>query len=279
MAEAEETSPVKPAAEGVRDAAKYLVAAFGAIGAVLVGGLSLTALPSGAHPLIAALAVGAAVLALAVLIGLAVSVITPEAVTLGELAKSKKSSIVNQLKKDEALFVGQGTDLVAFHRKYVQALNERTARQVEYLEDPDDDVRKAATEAAAALASLLDEAAGHILEAANLYGTLGRFSAGRRLAMTALAMVVVAGAGVFAWASAKPAESPTTQTYSRESIWLEHLIATSGYRIERLEEELEHASNRAARRRVVRTIALQNSVRRQVQSAIREMAGEAASHP
>jgi len=249
LAEAEATSSVKQAAEGVRDAAKYLVAAFGAIGAVLVGGLSLTALPSGAHPLIAALAVGASVLALAVLIGLAVSVITPEAMTLGELAESKKPSIINQLKKDEALFVGQGTDLAAFHRKYVQALNERAARQEEYLEEPNDDVRKAATEAAAARASFLDEAAGHILETADLYGVLGRFSVGRRLLMTALALVVVAGAGVFAWASAKPATSTANskeQAYSQERIWLKHLIATSGYRIERLEEEREHALNAAA---------------------------------
>src|SRR4051794_13293883 len=110
-----------PATKAIRDAAKYLVAAFGTIGAVLVSGLSLTALPAGAHPFLAAVGVGVAVLALALLIGLAVSVLTPKAITLGELAKQEEAHVeppvVSRLKADEGLFAGQGTDLRALHTK------------------------------------------------------------------------------------------------------------------------------------------------------------------
>jgi hypothetical protein len=40
-----------------------------------------------------------------------------------------------------------------------------------------------------------------------------------------------------------------------EEIWLQHLIATSDYRIDRLEEEREHAPNEDVRERVERNLA------------------------
>jgi hypothetical protein len=285
MAEPEEITPLKAATQGIRDAAKYLVAGFGAIGAVLVGGLSFTALPSGTHPVLAALAIAAAVLALAILIGLAVSVLTPEAVTLGQLAnlekKGLKSSVVERLKDDETLFVGQEANLETFHRAYAEALKARAVRQEAYLAHPDD-AHKRATEVASARAEFLDEAAAHVLETANFFRVQERFSPYRRALMTVLALLVVAAAAVFAWASAAPASPPEPQKsgasqYSSERIWLEHLVATSDYRIEKLDQEAENSSIPAVRMRVGSAEALQRRVQRRERNAIRDLAAESAS--
>ncbi|HEY4812698.1 MAG TPA: pentapeptide repeat-containing protein [Solirubrobacteraceae bacterium] len=203
MSEEENKAPLTAPAQGIRDAAKYLIAAFGAIGAVLVANLSLTALPSGAHPLIAALAVGVAVLALAILVGMGVSVLTPKAVTLGKLAQEPNSPVVKRLKDDEALFQGQGSDLVAFHKAYVEALTDRATAQDEYLKkvEPTTETK---SRIADARVEFLDQAVSQVLEVAVFYQLQERFSVCRRTMMTALALIVVAAAGVFAWASAKP---------------------------------------------------------------------------
>jgi hypothetical protein len=276
----DEGSPLEAPAKAIRDAAKYLIAAFGAIGAVLVGGLSLSALPSGTHPLLAAVAVAVAVLSLALMIGLGVSVLTPEAITLGGLAEfersGKRSWVVNRLKADEALFQGQPPDLDSFHQTYVQALRDRAQKQEEYLQGPDDS-RRQASEVAAARAEFLNEAASQLLDTAVYYQLQDKFSPRRRTIMILLALVVVAAAGTFAWAAAGSTPSADQQRSPQaEVIWLDHLIATSGFRIERLQQEGENATNADAVDRIDRALALQRRAQRQEREALRDLSKEAS---
>jgi hypothetical protein len=215
--DSEEASPLAAASKSIRDAAKYLIATFGAVGAVLVSGLSLTALPSGAHPFTAALGIAGAVLALALLIGLVVSVLTPRAITLGDLAeleRSGSSSLVRRLQADESLFVGQTTNLAEFHAEVVASLKQRVKTNEEYLEEPTDR-RKTAMEIASARAAVLNEGHLQILDTAVFFQLEERFSPRRRTMMIALALCVVAGAGVFAWASTSPADTKKPQPQQR----------------------------------------------------------------
>jgi hypothetical protein len=282
MAGADDSNPLKAASQGIRDAAKYLIAVFGAIGGVLVGGLSLTALPSGAHPFVAAIAVGVAVLALAFLVGLGLAIITPEAITLGGLAKIEReepgSAVIARLKADDALFMGQGPDLDAFHKNYVDALGERASKQDTYLRTLTTE-DETASKVASARAEFLTEAVTRVLQVAVFYQLQTRFSPLRRALMIALALVVVAAAGVFAWASHKPASSKNDASatpYSQERVWLEHLIATSGFRIERLQRESEIGSSVAAVRRAGRALTLQTRVQRHERDALHALIAEGA---
>ena len=148
----------------------------------------------------------------------------------------------------------------AFHKNYVRVLNDRAAKQEAYLENLDND-HKLKSEVASSRAQFLDEAASHVLEIASIYQLEERFSPRRRAGMALLALVVVAGVGVFAWASPAPpkaeAAHPQAQVHYRERIWLEHLIATSGYRIEKLEQEAEGAATVATASRVDRALEVQ----------------------
>lgn len=271
----ETASPLAPASKAIRDAAKYLVAAFGAIGAVLVSGLSLTALPTGAHPVLAAFGIAVAVLALALLIGLAVSVIAPKSITMGELADCERtgsdSVTISRLKADEGLFAGQGTDLKAFHTKYVQALKDRIDKYEAYVEDPTED-NETAMEVASARAELATQASSQILETALFFQLEERFSPARRVLMTILALVVVASAGLFAWASTASSEPDPMQPPSTQRLWLEHLAATSDFRIERLEQEAERTPTPIAQIRIGKALARQEQVQSRQELAIDRLA-------
>jgi hypothetical protein len=271
----ETASSLSTAAKTIRDAAKYLVATFGAVGAVLVSGLSLTALPAGAHPVLAAVGVAIAVLALALLIGLAIAVLTPKAITLGELAESERtgsnSSTISRLKADKGLFVGQETNLQTFHAKYVEALKGRVEAYEKYVGNPTEPNRTE-MEAASSRAEIVSEASGQILETAVLFQLEERFSLRRRALMTVLALCVVAGAGLFAWASTSSSEPEAGQELPTQQIWLEHLAATSGFRIERLEREAENATSPAAQLRIGKALTQQSQVHRKQELAIEKLA-------
>jgi hypothetical protein len=202
-----ESNPLAAPAKSIRDAAKYLIAAFGAIGAVLVANLSLSALPDGGHPVLAALFVGIAVLALALLVGMVVSVLTPEEATLGKLAKLQErrpdAPVVQRLRADAELFQGQPADLRSLHDRYVAALDARAAAQQTYLGDPSAD-NETISRLADGRVQFLAEAVGQVLDVAVFYQLQERFSRIRRALMTALALVVVAASAGYAWAVAKP---------------------------------------------------------------------------
>jgi hypothetical protein len=137
MAESGSESELGKSAQGIRDAAKYLTAAFGATGAVLLANLSLSTLSAGAHPHIAACAVAMAVLALAALIGMTVSVLTPKQMTLGKLVrlegKNPDHPLIAELKADPELFQGRDPGFQALSTAYIEALKKRIAAQDAYL--------------------------------------------------------------------------------------------------------------------------------------------------
>src|SRR3979411_2280898 len=110
-------SGLADAGHRTREAAKYLVAVFGAVGAVLISGLSLTALPSGRHPVLAALAVLVAVIAITFAIDRVISVILPGRVTLSDLARLQSEhpndELITYLGANPELFGGLGGDFIA----------------------------------------------------------------------------------------------------------------------------------------------------------------------
>ncbi|MGA9283970.1 MAG: hypothetical protein WBV85_00850 [Solirubrobacteraceae bacterium] len=201
-------SSLGEAAQRIRDAAKYLVAAFGAVGAVLVAGLSLTALPSGEHPVLAAIAVFVAVVAIAFAIALVIQVLVPNQMTLSQLAKfvedHPNDGLASFIGSNEELFGGQGTNLVDFRDQYVKALKTRADAFDEYLKAPEDLAKEAASEIASARTQFMDQAMGQLLEVAVFYQLKSRFSrAFPKIGAAALLVVVCAAA--YAWASSKPA--------------------------------------------------------------------------
>jgi lysozyme family protein len=206
--------PLSGPAASIRDAAKYLVAAFGAVGALLVANLSLSALPNGAHPWLAALAIAVAVVALAVLIGMVVSVLTPHDATLGTLAELQKrrpnDRVIQRLRGDPTLFQGQPANLVELRDTYAKALDARARAQMSYLASPTT-AREQRSKIADARVQFLDQAVGQVLGIAVFYQLQERFSPMRRLVMTALALVVVAAAAGYAWAVAKPDPAPAAK--------------------------------------------------------------------
>lgn len=209
---------LRDAAQRTRDAAKYLVAAFGAVGAVLVSGLSLTALPSGRHPVIAAVAVLVAVVAIITAVVLVIRVILPDVMTPSELAaiqqKDPNDKLIRFLNSNKELYGGQSPDLVSFRDRYAAALDKRAQGFDAYIaalsESPRNPATVAATrktsEVAAAQARFLDEVVQHLLEVAVFVRLQRRFS--RVWAPIAVAALVVVGAAaVYAWASTAPSKA------------------------------------------------------------------------
>ncbi len=200
-------SSLGDAEQRIRDAAKYLIATFGAVGAVLVSGLSLTALPTGSHPFLAAVAVFVAVLAIAIAVGLAIWVMVPDQMTLSQLTKLVDEAPTDDLSKfltnSDELFGGLGTDLHGFRERYLEALKERAAAYEAYLSHPTEP-RKKTSEVAAARAEFLNTTVGQLLDVAVFFQLKRRFSTAFPI-ITAAALVVVIGAGGYAWASSKPA--------------------------------------------------------------------------
>lgn len=86
-------------------------------------------------------------------------------------------------------------------------------------------------------------------------------------------IMLVAGLGTQPWVTPsltdlfRAAEGKSQQDSSKE-IWLEHLIATSDYRIDKLEEEKEHTHDRAVRRRIRRHLDQQINTRKTQEKAL-----------
>ena len=202
------------AAQRIRDAAKYLIATFGAVGAVLVSGLSLTALPSGRHPILAAIAVFVAVLALAAAIALVIQVMVPTQMTLSQLAKLTKDHPNDELAKfigsNKELFGGQGTSVADFRDRYVEALDKRAKTFEAYLDAPQDSVKEAASDIASARTQFMSQAMMQLLNVAVFYQLKRRFARAFPM-IAAAALLVVVCAAAYAWASSKPA-SPSPRS-------------------------------------------------------------------
>jgi len=212
-------SGVNDAGQRVRDAAKYLVAAFGAVGAVLISGLSLSALPNGRHPFVAAVIVVLAVIAITWAIVLIIRVIVPEELTLGRLAtleqQQPEDELVRFLSENEELYGGFGTNLAELHDNYLRALRDHAAAYENYLSvvgtdaAPESDRAAAlsASEIASSRAEFLDPMVGKLLDVAVFYQLKRRFR-GAWPQVTLAAVVVALAAAGFAWASTKPKKQP-----------------------------------------------------------------------
>ncbi len=206
------------AGQETRDAAKYLIAAFGAVGAVLVSGLSLTALPYGRHPVIAAIAVLVATFAIGVAINLVIRVVMPYHVTLSELAKLQQEhpddKLIVYLNANRELFDGLGSDLVASRDRYLAGVDARAETYDRYIaalkaqpQDPNAVAEtKTASEAASAQIEFLAPLMARLVQDAWSFRVQERFARVRRW-IGAAALIVVGAAAVYAWASTAPAKA------------------------------------------------------------------------
>jgi Nitrate reductase gamma subunit len=66
-----------------------------------------------------------------------------------------------------------------------------------------------------------------------------------------------------------PPQREETRRYASQITWLEHLIATSGYRVDRLQDEKEHATGEAARLRIDKHLRLQRRTQQRQYEAIK----------
>jgi hypothetical protein len=211
-------SGVADAGQQTRDAAKYLIAAFGAVGAVLVSGLSLTALPSGRHPIIAAIAVLVATAAIGVAINLVIRVVMPYRVTLSELAKLQQEhpndKLIVYLEANRELFDGLGSDLVASRDRYLAAVDARAKTYDQYIAalsaQPQDlttvEEAENASKVASAQVVFIAPLMARLVQDAWSFRVQERF-AHVRLWIGAAALIVVVAAAVYAWASTAPAKA------------------------------------------------------------------------
>lgn len=229
-------SVLAEAGERTRDAAKYLVAAFGAVGAVLISGLSLTALPSGRHPVIAALAVLIAVAAIAFAIDLIIGVILPDPITPSDLARLQQEhpedTLIVYLNSNTEQLGGQGSDLVAVRDRYLAALNARASCFDDYIAalaagTPDSDAvrtARSASEVASARVQFLAPLMGQLLEVAGLYRLRQRFL-DVKAQVAGAALLVAAVAALYAWASAAPTKDAPKPALPKKTSAMPNCVA------------------------------------------------------
>ncbi|HEX4838416.1 MAG TPA: hypothetical protein VFV03_07835 [Solirubrobacteraceae bacterium] len=165
----------------------------------------------------AAFAVFVAIAAIIAAIALVIQVLAPNQMTLSQLVALQKDhphdELAEFLDTNEELFGGQGTDLGEFRNRYLCALKRRADAFEAYLDKPDDEASKSASDIASARAQFLNQVMGQLLDVAVFYQLKRRFSdAFPKIA--AAALVVVAAAAVYAWASSKPtaAQPPPKHT-------------------------------------------------------------------
>lgn len=221
-----------------RSAAKWLIASFAAVGAVLLSGLGLSGLGdlAGVDLAIALIAVSVAILSVVLAVILIADVLTPTPVTLKDLAdverardkagaeKDAESDLVQYIESNPSFFQGIGVDakqgerLIALDTAYRDALDERFRTSEQYWrltqeEDPDPkEAKRAGTEldVADARADTIHETVRRLERIASAQQTVQKLRR-RRTTLAFLALVVAASIAAFALASgsSEPAKQPT----------------------------------------------------------------------
>jgi hypothetical protein len=211
---AEDSEPVHPAyaaIDSARELAKWLIVAFGAIGATIVAGSQLSEMGEidgwrlfGAF---AGLVLG--LVGVAIAIWYAAKVLTPSDLTLAQLARSEANSPAGKLvREDPDVLLGHGNTIVQLQSNRKDAIERESSAWSAYEADKADAELKQRAIDAQADRRLVDDAVQQFLPMA-LYAQVEQTLKTAIRVMFAGAVVAAAGIGLFAWA-AHPAESEGT---------------------------------------------------------------------
>jgi hypothetical protein len=191
----------------VREAAKYLIAALAALGAILVSGLSLTNLGEAREVWQAILATVLAVFVIVLIIAAVVDILMPVEVSIRELAARELTTpddpVVAYVNGNPALLMGR-TSIAAVRDEYEAALVEWKQASDAYFGVP-----STANEKRRDLAEKKANTAGEVVD---LLLGINNYKTHRLRFENSLppivfgALLLTALIGWFAWASSKPAE-------------------------------------------------------------------------
>ncbi len=248
MSESDAADPLPPrtdAAAETRAAAKWLVAAFAAVGAVLASGLGLSAAGtlSGNRLILALLGFTIAVLGVVAAISLIVGVLAPKPITLSELADlqlratngrvtAAEKALVEYVQNHPALLQGIAGDsgtakselIIKANENYDRALARRGSASETYFAlaaelGTDDDRTKVAqekAEVADSQAQTLHDTVRRLERLVDEQNTILSFR-GRRIAVAVAAVFVAAGVATFAVAS-NPPKAPSADLRGAELV-------------------------------------------------------------
>jgi hypothetical protein len=202
-------------ADRVRAAAKWMLAALGAIGALVIAGIQFTAIgavPGGWRAVAAIGGAAVAVLAVVVLVGLVLAVMLPGDVTLERLAAGKDRLLTKYLQDNPSVLQGYATaeELRLAYQRALAASKQATERYFDRLRaagtEADPAVRKAQFESKLAddWLDYLDGLATYVTKRLAVQQLRGRFGIWQRLAALVAAAAIGAGLGFYAWGTNPP---------------------------------------------------------------------------
>jgi hypothetical protein len=208
--------PVQAGAEQVRQAAKWLLAALGAVATVLVAGLqfaSIGSVPSGWRTAAAIGGAATAIVGVVVLIGLVFQVLRPSTTSITDLAAGKAPRRVRKfVARNEWLLQGWpsaqalATDYQDALKASRQAMDAYQAemKRLKTTKAPALGPFEGEAEATGARRAYIDRQIGFITKQLALEQLRGRLSVGRQLVAFVAALAIGAGIGAYAWGTNAP---------------------------------------------------------------------------
>lgn len=203
---------VSRASKDLRDTTKWFIGAFAAVGALLLGGLSISKLGSveTTHDLrLAALGAALGITGVIVAIYAASNVLTPKEILLDDLTEG--SAVGQMVASDPTYLRGYTEALPTLKERYVRELREYRAAQTAYLLAPDDPVLKAEAERREGIYRPLQDVIFALRRHALVQAIQAAYS---RATVGMLAGVVISAVGLvlFSYYANRPAPKPSKPT-------------------------------------------------------------------
>jgi hypothetical protein len=197
--------PLAAGAERIRDSAKWLIAAFAAVGAVLAAGLQLTGLGGleGGRLLATLIGLGLAVAGVVVAITASGSVVTASFVSLKWLSEQASSNTAMVDVEGDTGLLGGFATVKDLKDAYDAAVAARKEALEAHYGDPADDAKKLKAQTTQAWVQALDQSQVHVIERAGFNKLRSAYrEAGRWIAVGAVLAAV--GIATFAWGANPP---------------------------------------------------------------------------
>jgi hypothetical protein len=187
----------------IREVVKWLIAAFAAVGVALAAGSQLSEMGhlSGWRLIAAGGGIALVLVGIALAILKAVQVLTPEPISLKELADSPKyAGVRKRVEDDPSLLLDHGASVAELGAERSSQLDAEKEAWKKFTDDEADKDALRAAERASANRLATDEAVGWLLEFTR-YTEASRLFKRSLVWMTGAAAIAALGIGLFAWAA------------------------------------------------------------------------------
>jgi len=187
----------------IREVVKWLIAAFAAVGALLAAGSQLSEIGQLTDWRLVAAGGGIFLVLVGVALAIlkAVRVLTPEPISLKELAEGKDhAGVRDKIATDPSLLLGQGTSVTELRTRHDELLKKETDAWQAFTQNEEDPKALRRAERASADRVAGDEAVGWLIQFARYTEISQLFRRSLRW-MTAAAAIAAVGIGLFAWAA------------------------------------------------------------------------------